>query len=228
MDNKMKNMYVKEVSRVKRKVKRYGDTTIYKKDDDEYINRSNAFKKEINDITIAYDTYKKAIRNYNKGVTSSNKEIELAEQNLQEVLYTNDSIFNKKNKAFIEDLKIQRNLVMYAKMSSTKDIKNNSEKNLTSQEVLLNKYSNAVDILNKATEKMERSQGKKDNFTTYTVNDLYEKLFSGANDTPYYEDIVDTLSDNRAEFRHSIIGELKKNGALSKKEETMLNAYIGI
>ena len=108
--------------------------------------------------------------------------------------------------------------ILNAKLSGIKDVKNATE--------LDNKFSQVANIINDLTEQMERENGKTDNFTTYSTDDIYDRLFGSANESPYYEEIVDELADSKAEFRVSIIKPLRQSGVMSDEMYQVINDLL--
>lgn len=218
MDNKLKNNYVRQVSNLKQKINRYEPKIKF--NEDSKAKRINVFKTEKQNINIDYSNYKNIIKKYNKGEIKNIKEVQLAEEKLQNTIATYDSIFNRYNKDYIKyiinsnkDMKI-----LNAKLSGIKDVKNVTE--------LDNKFSQVAKIINDLTEQMERENGKIDNFTTYSTDDIYDRLFGSANESPYYEEIVDELADSKAEFRVSIIKPLRQSGVMSDEMYQVINDLL--
>ena len=218
MNNKLKNNYVKQVSNLKQKINRYEPKIKF--DEDSKAKRINIFKTQKQNINIDYSNYKNIIKKYNKGEIKNIKEVQLAEEKLQGTLATYDSIFNRNNKDYIKDIidNSKEMKILNAKLSGIKNVKNVNE--------LDNKFSKVADIINDLTEKMERENGKTDNFTTYSTDDIYNRLFGSANESPYYEEIIDELADNKAEFRTSIIKPLRKSGVMSDEMYQIINDLL--
>ena len=218
MNNKLKNNYVKQVSNLKQKINRYEPKIKF--DEDSKAKRINIFKTQKQNINIDYSNYKNIIKKYNKGEIKNIKEVQLAEEKLQGTLATYDSIFNRNNKDYIKYIidNSKEMKILNAKLSGIKNVKNVNE--------LDNKFSKVADIINDLTEKMERENGKTDNFTTYSTDDIYNRLFGSANESPYYEEIIDELADNKAEFRTSIIKPLRKSGVMSDEMYQIINDLL--
>ena len=218
MDNKLKNNYVKQVSNLKQKINRYEPKINF--NENSKAKRINVFKTEKQNINIDYSNYKNIIKKYNKGEIKNIKEVQLAEEKLQGTIATYNSIFNRYNKDYIKYI-INNNKdmkILNAKLSGIKDVKNATE--------LDNKFSQVANIINDLTEQMERENGKTDNFTTYSTDDIYDRLFGGANESPYYEEIVDELADSKAEFRVSIIKPLRQSGVMSDEMYQVINDLL--
>ena len=218
MNNKLKNNYVKQVSNLKQKINRYEPKIKF--DEDSKAKRINIFKTQKQNINIDYNNYKNIIKKYNKGEIKNIKEVQLAEEKLQGTLATYDSIFNRLNKDYIKNIidNSKEMKILNAKLSGIKNEKNVNE--------LDNKFSKVADIINDLTEKMERKNGKTDNFTTYSTDDIYNRLFGSANESPYYEEIIDELADNKAEFRTSIIKPLRQSGVMSDEMYQIINDLL--
>ena len=218
MDNKLKNNYVKQVSNLKQKINRYEPKINF--NENSKAKRINVFKTEKQNINIDYSNYKNIIKKYNKGEIKNIKEVQLAEEKLQGTIATYNSIFNRYNKDYIKYI-INNNKdmkILNDKLSGIKDVKNATE--------LDNKFSQVANIINDLTEQMERENGKTDNFTTYSTDDIYDRLFGGANESPYYEEIVDELADSKAEFRVSIIKPLRQSGVMSDEMYQVINDLL--
>lgn len=216
MSDKLRNNYVKEVSNLKQKINRRDRRIVFDKDSNKKVNVS--FSKQLSEINIDYNNYKNIIKKYNKGEIENIKEVELAEEKLQSTLMTYNSIFDRKNKS-LQDLVLDENeKLLNARLSGIKGVKNISE--------LDNKFSKVTDIINDLTEQMERKNGKTDNFTTYSTDDIYDRLFGSANESPYYEEIADELANSKAEFRVSIIKPLRQSGVMSDEMYQVINDLL--
>ena len=202
----IKNNYVKEVKRIKSKISYYNPKIENKK-----IKIFEPIQQEIQD---AYNIYKKAIKEYNKGVTNSTKTIELAEQNLQQKIYTNDAILNRHNRGYISYM-IENNEYMktYYQRLSGKRKKNNSANGI-------DEYQEVANIINKAYKKAGINK-------TFSKDDIYNLLYSGASESSKYEEIVEIISNNMAEFRYSIIKELRSLNALSDADYSIIMNLLG-
>ena len=157
---------------------------------------------------------------YNKGDIKNIKEVQLAEEKLQGTLATYNSIFDIKNIEYQKLLLDESEKLLNARLSSIKNVKNVNELN--------NKFSQVADIINNLTEQMERKDGKTDNFTTYSTDDIYDRLFGNANESPYYEEIADKLADSKAEFRVSIIKPLRQSGVMSDEMYQVINDLLNL
>jgi len=131
---------------------------------------------------------------------------------------TYNSIFDRKNKSLQDLILDESEKLLNARLSGIKGVKNISE--------LDNKFSKVTDIINDLTEQMERKNGKTDNFTTYNTDDIYDRLFGSANESPYYEEIADELADSKAEFRVSIIKPLRQSGVMSDEMYQVINDLL--
>lgn len=220
MNDKLKNNYVKQVSNLKQKINRYEPKIKF--NEDSKAKRINVFKTQKQNINIDYNNYKNIIKKYNKGEIKNIKEVQLAEEKLQGTLAIYDSIFNRYNKDYIKNIIDNSNemKILNAKLSSIKNVNNVNE--------LDNKFSQVADIINNLTEQMERKDGKTDNFTTYTTDDIYDRLFGNANESPYYEEIADKLADSKAEFRVSIIKPLRQSGVMSDEMYQVINDLLNL
>lgn len=216
MDNKLKNNYVRQVSNLKQKINRRDRRIVFDKDKSKKVNVS--FSKQLSEINIDYSNYKNAIKKYNKGDIKNIKEVQLAEEKLQGTLATYNSIFDKRNIEYQKLLLDESEKLFNARLSGIKGVKNVIE--------LDNKFSQVADIINNLTEQMERENGKTDNFTTYSTDDIYYRLFGSANESPYYEEIVDELADSKAEFRVSIIKPLRQSGVMSDEMYQVINDLL--
>lgn len=216
MDNKLKNNYVRQVSNLKQKINRRDRRIVFDKDKSKKVNAS--FSKQLSEINIDYSNYKNAIKKYNKGDIKNIKEVQLAEEKLQGTLATYNSIFDRRNIEYQKFLLDESEKLLNARLSGIKGVKNVSE--------LDNKFSQVADIINNLTEQMERENGKTDNFTTYSTDDIYDRLFGSANESPYYEEIVDELADSKAEFRVSIIKPLRQSGVMSDEMYQVINDLL--
>ena len=216
MDNKLKNNYVRQVSNLKQKINRRDRRIVFDKDKSKKVNVS--FSKQLSEINIDYSNYKNAIKKYNKGDIKNIKEVQLAEEKLQGTLATYNSIFDIKNIEYQKLLLDESEKLLNARLSSIKNVKNVNELN--------NKFSQVADIINNLTEQMERKDGKTDNFTTYSTDDIYDRLFGSANESPYYEEIADELADSKAEFRVSIIKPLRQSGVMSDEMYQVINDLL--
>lgn len=216
MDNKLKNNYVRQVSNLKQKINRRDRRIVFDKDKSKKVNVS--FSKQLSEINIDYSNYKNAIKKYNKGDIKNIKEVQLAEEKLQGTLATYNSIFDRRNIEYQKFLLDESEKLFNARLSGIKGVKNVSE--------LDNKFSQVADIINNLTEQMERENGKTDNFTTYSTDDIYDRLFGSANESPYYEEIVDELADSKAEFRVSIIKPLRQSGVMSDEMYQVINDLL--
>lgn len=216
MDNKLKNNYVRQVSNLKQKINRRNRRIVFDKDKSKKVNVS--FSKQLSEINIDYSNYKNAIKKYNKGDIKNIKEVQLAEEKLQGTLATYNSIFDRRNIEYQKFLLDESEKLLNARLSGIKGVKNVSE--------LDNKFSQVADIINNLTEQMERENGKTDNFTTYSTDDIYDRLFGSANESPYYEEIVDELADSKAEFRVSIIKPLRQSGVMSDEMYQVINDLL--
>lgn len=216
MDNKLKNNYVRQVSNLKQKINRRDRRIVFDKDKSKKVNVS--FSKQLSEINIDYSNYKNAIKKYNKGDIKNIKEVQLAEEKLQGTLATYNSIFDKRNIEYLKLLLYENKKLLNARISGIKGVKNVSE--------LDNKFSQVADIINNLTEQMERKNGKTDNFTTYSTDDIYDRLFGSANESPYYEEIADELADSKAEFRVSIIKPLRQSGVMSDEMYQVINDLL--
>lgn len=216
MDNKLKNNYVRQVSNLKQKINRRDRRIVFYKDKNKKVNVS--FSKQLSEINIDYSNYKNAIKKYNKGDIKNIKEVQLAEEKLQGTLATYNSIFDKRNIEYQKLLLDESEKLLNARLSGIKGVKNVSE--------LDNKFSQVADIINNLTEQMERENGKTDNFTTYSTDDIYDRLFGSANESPYYEEIADELADSKAEFRVSIIKPLRQSGVMSDEMYQVINDLL--
>lgn len=216
MDNKLKNNYVRQVSNLKQKINRRDRRIIFDKDKSKKVNVS--FSKQLLEINIDYSNYKNAIKKYNKGDIKNIKEVQLAEEKLQGTLATYNSIFDRRNIEYYKFLLDESEKLLNARLSGIKGVKNVSE--------LYNKFSQVADIINNLTEQMERENGKTDNFTTYSTDDIYDRLFGSANESPYYEEIADELADSKAEFRVSIIKPLRQSGVMSDEMYQVINDLL--
>lgn len=216
MDNKLKNNYVRQVSNLKQKINRRDRRIVFDKDKSKKVNVS--FSKQLSEINIDYSNYKNAIKKYNKGDIKNIKEVQLAEEKLQGTLATYNSIFDRRNIEYQKFLLDESEKLLNARLSGIKGIKNVSE--------LDNKFSQVADIINNLTEQMERENGKTDNFTTYSTDDIYDRLFGSANESPYYEEIADELADSKAEFRVSIIKPLRQSGVMSDEMYQVINDLL--
>jgi hypothetical protein len=216
MDNKLKNNYVRQVSNLKQKINRRDRRIVFDKDKNKKVNVS--FSKQLSEINIDYSNYKNAIKKYNKGDIKNIKEVQLAEEKLQGTLATYNSIFDKRNIEYQKLLLDESEKLLNARLSGIKGVKNVSE--------LDNKFSQVADIINNLTEQMERENGKTDNFTTYSTDDIYDRLFGSANESPYYEEIADELADSKAEFRVSIIKPLRQSGVMSDEMYQVINDLL--
>nr|DAW85566.1 MAG TPA: hypothetical protein [Caudoviricetes sp.] len=216
MDNKLKNNYVRQVSNLKQKINRRDRRIVFDKDKSKKVNVS--FSKQLSEINIDYSNYKNAIKKYNKGDIKNIKEVQLAEEKLQGTLATYNSIFDRRNIEYQKFLLDESEKLLNARLSGIKGVKNVSE--------LDNKFSQVADIINNLTEQMERENGKTDNFTTYSTDDIYDRLFGSANESPYYEEIADELADSKAEFRVSIIKPLRQSGVMSDEMYQVINDLL--
>lgn len=216
MDNKLKNNYVRQVSNLKQKINRRDRRIVFDKDKSKKVNVS--FSKQLSEINIDYSNYKNAIKKYNKGDIKNIKEVQLAEEKLQGTLATYNSIFDRRNIEYQKFLLDESEKLLNARISGIKGVKNVSE--------LDNKFSQVADIINNLTEQMERENGKTDNFTTYSTDDIYDRLFGSANESPYYEEIADELADSKAEFRVSIIKPLRQSGVMSDEMYQVINDLL--
>ena len=216
MDNKLKNNYVRQVSNLKQKINRRDRRIIFDKDKSKKVNVS--FSKQLSEINIDYSNYKNAIKKYNKGDIKNIKEVQLAEEKLQGTLATYNSIFDRRNIEYQKFLLDESEKLLNARLSGIKGVKNVSE--------LDNKFSQVADIINNLTEQMERENGNTDNFTTYSTDDIYDRLFGSANESPYYEEIADELADSKAEFRVSIIKPLRQSGVMSDEMYQVINDLL--
>lgn len=216
MDNKLKNNYVRQVSNLKQKINRRDRRIVFDKDKSKKVNIS--FSKQLSEINIDYSNYKNAIKKYNKGDIKNIKEVQLAEEKLQGTLATYNSIFDRRNIEYQKFLLDESEKLLNARLSGIKGVKNVSE--------LDNKFSQVADIINNLTEQMERENGKTDNFTTYSTDDIYDRLFGSANESPYYEEIADELADSKAEFRVSIIKPLRQSGVMSDEMYQVINDLL--
>lgn len=216
MDNKLKNNYVKQVSNLKQKINKRDRRIVFDKDKSKKVNVS--FSKQLSEINIDYSNYKNAIKKYNKGDIKNIKEVQLAEEKLQDTLATYNSIFDRRNIEYQKFLLDESEKLLNARLSGIKGVKNASE--------LDNKFSQVADIINNLTEQMERENGKTDNFTTYSTDDIYDRLFGSANESPYYEEIADELADSKAEFRVSIIKPLRQSGVMSDEMYQVINDLL--
>lgn len=216
MDNKLKNNYVRQVSNLKQKINRRDRRIVFDKDKSKKVNVS--FSKQLSEINIDYSNYKNAIKKYNKGDIKNIKEVQLAEEKLQGTLATYNSIFDRRNIEYQKFLLDESEKLLNARISGIKGVKNVSE--------LDNKFSQVADIINNLTEQMERENGKTDNFTTYSTDDIYDRLFGTANESPYYEEIADELADSKAEFRVSIIKPLRQSGVMSDEMYQVINDLL--
>ena len=216
MSDKLRNNYVKEVSNLKQKINRRDRRIVFDKDSNKKVNLS--FSKQLSEINIDYNNYKNTIKKYNKGEIENIKEVELAEEKLQSTLMTYNSIFDRKNKSLQDLILDESEKLLNARLSGIKGVKNISE--------LDNKFSKVTDIINDLTEQMERKNGKTDNFTTYNTDDIYDRLFGSANESPYYEEIADELADSKAEFRVSIIKPLRQSGVMSDEMYQVINDLL--
>lgn len=216
MDNKLKNNYVRQVSNLKQKINRRDRRIVFDKDKSKKVNVS--FSKQLSEINIDYSNYKNAIKKYNKGDIKNIKEVQLAEEKLQGTLATYNSIFDRRNIEYQKFLLDESEKIFNVRLSGIKGVKNVSE--------LDNKFSQVADIINNLTEQMERENGKTDNFTTYSTDDIYDRLFGSANESPYYEEIVDELADSKAEFRVSIIKPLRQSGVMSDEMYQVINDLL--
>lgn len=218
MNDKLKNNYVKQVSNLKNKINRRDRRIIFDKDNNKKVNVT--FSKQLSEINIDYNNYKNAIKKYNKGDIKNIKEVQLAEEKLQGTLATYNSIFDIKNIEYQKLLLDESEKLLNARLSSIKNVKNVNELN--------NKFSQVADIINNLTEQMERKDGKTDNFTTYSTDDIYDRLFGNANESPYYEEIADKLADSKAEFRVSIIKPLRQSGVMSDEMYQVINDLLNL
>ena len=218
MNDKLKNNYVKQVSNLKKKINRRDRRIIFDKDNNKKVNVT--FSKQLSEIQIDYNNYKNAIKKYNKGDIKNIKEVQLAEEKLQGTLATYNSIFDIKNIEYQKLLLDESEKLLNARLSSIKNVKNVNELN--------NKFSQVADIINNLTEQMERKDGKTDNFTTYSTDDIYDRLFGNANESPYYEEIADKLADSKAEFRVSIIKPLRQSGVMSDEMYQVINDLLNL
>lgn len=216
MDNKLKNNYVRQVINLKQKINRRDRRIVFDKDKSKKVNVS--FSKQLSEINIDYSNYKNAIKKYNKGDIKNIKEVQLAEEKLQGTLATYNSIFDRRNIEYQKFLLDESEKLLNARLSGIKGVKNVSE--------LDNKFSQVADIINNLTEQMERENGKTDNFTTYSTDDIYDRLFGSANESPYYEEIADELADSKAEFRVSIIKPLRQSGVMSDEMYQVINDLL--
>lgn len=216
MDNKLKNNYVRQVSNLKQKINRRDRRIVFDKDKSKKVNVS--FSKQLSEINIDYSNYKNAIKKYNKGDIKNIKEVQLAEEKLQGTLATYNSIFDRRSIEYQKFLLDESEKLLNARLSGIKGVKNVSE--------LDNKFSQVADIINNLTEQMERENGKTDNFTTYSTDDIYDRLFGSANESPYYEEIADELADSKAEFRVSIIKPLRQSGVMSDEMYQVINDLL--
>lgn len=216
MDNMLKNNYVRQVSNLKQKINRRDRRIVFDKDKSKKVNVS--FSKQLSEINIDYSNYKNAIKKYNKGDIKNIKEVQLAEEKLQGTLVTYNSIFDRRNIEYQKFLLDESEKLLNARLSGIKGVKNVSE--------LDNKFSQVADIINNLTEQMERENGKTDNFTTYSTDDIYDRLFGSANESPYYEEITDELADSKAEFRVSIIKPLRQSGVMSDEMYQVINDLL--
>lgn len=216
MDNKLKNNYVRQVINLKQKINRRDRRIIFDKDKSKKVNVS--FSKQLSEINIDYSNYKNAIKKYNKGDIKNIKEVQLAEEKLQGTLAIYNSIFDRRNIEYQKFLLDESEKLLNVRLSGIKGVKNVSE--------LDNKFSQVADIINNLTEQMERENGKTDNFTTYSTDDIYDRLFGSANESPYYEEIVDELADSKAEFRVSIIKPLRQSGVMSDEMYQVINDLL--
>lgn len=216
MSDKLRNNYVKEVSNLKQKINRRDRRIVFDKDSNKKVNLS--FSKQLSEINIDYNNYKNIIKKYNKGEIENIKEVELAEEKLQSTLMTYNSIFDRRNKSLQDLILDESEKLLNARLSGIKGVKNISE--------LDNKFSKVTDIINDLTEQMERKNGKTDNFTTYNTDDIYDRLFGSANESPYYEEIADELADSKAEFRVSIIKPLRQSGVMSDEMYQVINDLL--
>lgn len=218
MNDKLKNNYVKQVSNLKQKINRRDKRIVFDKDSNKKVNVT--FSKQLSEINIDYNSYKNAIKKYNKGDIKNIKEVQLAEEKLQGTLATYNSIFDIKNIEYQKLLLDESEKLLNARLSSIKNVKNINELN--------NKFSQVADIINNLTEQMERKDGKTDNFTTYSTDDIYDRLFGNANESPYYEEIADKLADSKAEFRVSIIKPLRQSGVMSDEMYQVINDLLNL
>jgi Glu-tRNA(Gln) amidotransferase subunit E-like FAD-binding protein len=216
MDNKLKNNYVRQVSNLKQKINRRDRIIVFDKDKSKKVNVS--FSKQLSEINIDYSNYKNAIKKYNKGDIKNIKEVQLAEEKLQGTLAIYNSIFDRRNIEYQKFLLDESEKLLNARLSGIKGVKNVSE--------LDNKFSQVADIINNLTEQMERENGKTDNFTTYSTDDIYDRLFGSANERPYYEEIADELADSKAEFRVYIIKPLRQSGVMSDEMYQVINDLL--
>lgn len=216
MSDKLRNNYVKKVSNLKQKINRRDRRIVFDKDSNKKVNVS--FSKQLSEINIDYNNYKNTIKKYNKGEIENIKEVKLAEEKLQSTLMTYNSIFDRKNKSLQDLILDESEKLLNARLSGIKGVKNISE--------LDNKFSKVTDIINDLTEQMERKNGKTDNFTTYSIDDIYDRLFGSANESPYYEEIADELADSKAEFRVSIIKPLRQSGVMSDEMYQVINDLL--
>lgn len=208
----MKNEYVKDVSNLKRRIKRYRKEFI--QDKSENKSRKYGFSNQLNIINQVYTEYKDYVKKYNKGEISK-EQVELAKERLSDTIESYKNYFSKENK---------KNIIMYEdevlkmRIGGVKNIKNFNDVETV--------YKKVSDIINDAIERKNNIEGTNDD--KVTPQDIYDRVFGGAIDSPYYEDIIEELAEKRNDFRQSVIKELKNGGYLSSQDEISINNLLSI
>lgn len=173
------------------------------------INTQNFNKK----LDEAYSDYKNKVKQYNKGEIGL-EQVEIADYKLFNVLEDIKKVYNKKS--------LQGATASYYDEEATEFLERITGSGGKKREEILkgteyegyNIYDTVADILNKA-------EGE----NKYSGYDIYNKLYSNALETQRYEEMVENLAEDKANF-NNLLAELKAQGKLSDVDEEIITSIL--
>ena len=222
----MKNQYVNKVSYAKKLLKgsnkKWTRTVdVYDKDTGKKVGtkdvtstlKSNTMKSFNRVLQNAYDDYKSKVKQYNKGEIGL-EQVEIADYKLFNVLENIKGSYNKKNKEGVNATYYDEEVVEYLERVGGRGGKKREEILQGTEYENFDVYNAVANILNKA-------EGK----NIYSADDIYNKLYSNALETQRYEELLETLAEDKANF-NNILSDLKSRGKLSDDDEQLITELL--
>lgn len=209
---KRKNELSRSVSNVNKRLDRYGGV-LYK--DNKKINI--AYSKEKTTLKVQYNEYKKMLKEYNKGNIDENG-LKLAQQRVEETLENYKNRFNKSNRQELLEERAKSEKVLNSRIGSTKNIMDFND--------VESRYKEISDIINNAIDKKNLKENSE--LEHLTAQEIYDRIYGNAIETPYYELRSDMIAEDRTQFRQSILKNLKNGGYLDDVEIGKINNLLSI
>lgn len=224
----MKNQYVNKVKYAKSVFKKskktitktvdvYDEKTGMKSDTKDIkmnikLNTMNTqnFNKKLDE---AYSDYKNKLKQYNKGEIGL-EQVEIADYKLFNVLEDIKKVYNKKSLKGATANYYDEEATEFLERISGSSGKDREEKLKGTEYESYNIYNAVAEILNKA-------EGE----NKYSGYDIYNKLYSNALETQRYEEMVENIAEDKANF-NNLLAELKAQGKLSDVDEEFIISIL--